>query len=320
MEHAWQKQVETGTKSRQNINSVSCQPVSSQSNPSQNIDNIIGSCQPVSSQSSEGVASIAQFLEKWKVCRELTRIELPESNNFDMLVKGPKAKFTVCVEGNIGSGKSTFLQHFSQFGDVEVYEEPVHKWRSVRGFNLFDLMYKDPCRWSHTFQSYVMMTMLELHVKSTTAPIKLIERSLYSGRHCFVENLYKSGKMTDIEYSVFCEWNKMIVQNLDVNVDLFVYLRTDPKVLNERIKQRARNEEQTIPLQYLVDLHTLHEKWLMENNQNLPAPVLVLDANDSLPAMYKKFEEHTSEILFRKLAGNEKTTLPPTSPVKKAVN
>lgn len=67
--------------------------------------------------------------------RELTKIELPESRA-DMLMKGPKPKFTVCVEGNIGSGKSTLLKHFSEFSDVEVFQEPVQRWRDVRGYNL----------------------------------------------------------------------------------------------------------------------------------------------------------------------------------------
>lgn len=53
-----------------------------------------------------------------------------------MFESGPKAKFTVCVEGNIGCGKSTLLKHFSQFDDVEVLQEPVEKWRDVRGYNL----------------------------------------------------------------------------------------------------------------------------------------------------------------------------------------
>lgn len=39
-------------------------------------------------------------------------------------------------------------------------------------------------------------------------------------RFCFVENLYKSGKLTNAEYSVYCEWFKIITQNLDVGVDL----------------------------------------------------------------------------------------------------
>lgn len=237
----------------------------------------------------------------------ITQIRLPLLD-FVMLEKGPKAKFTVSIEGNIGSGKSTLLQHFKSFTDVDVLEEPVHKWRDVRGNNLLDLMYKDPCRWAHTFQTYVQMTMLELHLKSTSSPVKLIERSLFSARHCFVENLFRTKKMSDPEYAVYCEWYRTIVQNLDVGLDLIVYLRTDPTVLHERIKKRARTEEQAIPLQYLKDLHELHEEWLIEKKHGLSAPVLVLDANDSLPAMYKKFEEHTADILCKKLDKRKSNT------------
>lgn len=44
--------------------------------------------------------------------------------------------FTVCVEGNIGSGKTTFLSHFKKFDNVTVLEEPVELWRDVSGTNL----------------------------------------------------------------------------------------------------------------------------------------------------------------------------------------
>ncbi len=41
---------------------------------------------------------------------------------------------------------------------------------------------------------------------------------------------------------------------------------------------RARSEEKVIPLDYLRELHVLHEDWLMKK-ENLPAPVLVIDAD-----------------------------------------
>lgn len=44
--------------------------------------------------------------------------------------------FTVLVEGNIGSGKTTFLEHFQQFEDVTLLTEPVEAWRNLRGWNL----------------------------------------------------------------------------------------------------------------------------------------------------------------------------------------
>lgn len=43
---------------------------------------------------------------------------------------------TVCVEGNIGSGKTTLLNQLGLLPDVEVFQEPVEKWRNVRGKNL----------------------------------------------------------------------------------------------------------------------------------------------------------------------------------------
>jgi septin family protein len=43
--------------------------------------------------------------------------------------------FTVFVEGNIGSGKTTFLNHFAN-ADVQLLSEPVEMWRNVEGHNL----------------------------------------------------------------------------------------------------------------------------------------------------------------------------------------
>lgn len=42
--------------------------------------------------------------------------------------------FTVFVEGNIGSGKTSFLNHFSKFKAL-VLAEPVETWRNMHGYN-----------------------------------------------------------------------------------------------------------------------------------------------------------------------------------------
>jgi deoxynucleoside kinase len=44
--------------------------------------------------------------------------------------------FTVFVEGNIGSGKTTFINYFAN-ADVHILSEPVEMWRNVEGHNLF---------------------------------------------------------------------------------------------------------------------------------------------------------------------------------------
>ena len=92
-----------------------------------------------------------------------------------------KRPFTVVVEGNIGSGKTTFLEHFSAKDIVEVVTEPVEEWRNVGGHNLLQLMYENPSRWSHIFQSYVQLTMTKNHVRklSSSQVCKLIEYLQY---------------------------------------------------------------------------------------------------------------------------------------------
>ena len=76
----------------------------------------------------------------------------------------------------------------------------------------------------------------------------MMERSLFSARHCFVENLHDSGKMSDAEFSVLCEWFDFLasgnLSSVDVGVDLIIYLRTKPEVAYERKKSRARKEEE----------------------------------------------------------------------------
>jgi len=49
--------------------------------------------------------------------------------------------FTVLIEGNIGSGKTTYLNHFEKYKqDICLLTEPVEKWRNVNGVNLLSLL------------------------------------------------------------------------------------------------------------------------------------------------------------------------------------
>ena len=57
--------------------------------------------------------------------------------------------FTVLVEGNIGSGKSTYMKHCYDHGTgVDIIMEPVDKWTDLNatGLNLLQMMYEDPKR------------------------------------------------------------------------------------------------------------------------------------------------------------------------------
>ncbi|XP_049720673.1 thymidine kinase 2, mitochondrial isoform X2 [Elephas maximus indicus] len=189
-------------------------------------------------------------------------------------------KSVICVEGNIASGKSTCLEFFSSTTDLE------------------GLMYCDPCRWGLTLQTYVQLTMLDQHTRPQTSPVRLMERSIHSARYVFVENLYRSGKMPEVDYVVLSEWFDWIVRNIDVSVDLIVYLRTTPETCYQRLKMRCREEEKVIPLEYLDAIHQLYEEWFLKGSPfPVAAPVLVIEADHNRQKMLELFEQNRDRIL-----------------------
>lgn len=220
--------------------------------------------------------------------------------------------FTVCVEGNIGSGKTTFLSHFKQFDNTVVLQEPVELWRDVAGTNLLELMYTDPSRYAFLFQSYVQLTMLQLHTYKTHQPYKVMERSVYSAR-CFIENMKRTKMLRDVESIVLEEWYNWCLKSAEIETDLIVYLRTTPEVVYQRMRQRARKEEVSVPLEYLRQIHEIHDDWLYKQTLfSLPAPVLVLDGNKGLDEMITQFESCKNRI-FNKSAeatSGKKDTIP----------
>ncbi|XP_051831041.1 thymidine kinase 2, mitochondrial [Antechinus flavipes] len=218
-------------------------------------------------------------------------MDKPEKNERDR-------KAVICIEGNIASGKTTCLDYFSKMTDIEVLTEPVPKWRNVRGHNPLGLMYQDASRWGITFQTYVQLTMLDQHTRPQISSLRMMERSIHSAKYIFVENLYKSGKMPEVDYVVLSEWFDWIVKNIDVSVDLIVYLRTSPETCYERLKMRCREEEKIIPLEYLEAIHQLYEEWLIKQTLfKVPSPVLVIEANQDTQTMLELYEKNRDQIL-----------------------
>ncbi|XP_039954759.1 deoxynucleoside kinase isoform X3 [Bactrocera tryoni] len=205
--------------------------------------------------------------------------------------------FTVLIEGNIGSGKTTFIKHFQKFEDkICAMTEPVEKWRNFKGYNLLELMYIDPDRWAMPFQSYVMLTMLERHTKPTDKPIKILERSLYSAKYCFVENLHKCGLIHNGMYEILKEWYSYVEDITHIQADLIVYLRTTPEVVYERIRKRARSEEACVPLEYIKQLHELHEDWLIRKKAGCNIKVLEIEADLDLSEIDREYKRSENVI------------------------
>lgn len=194
----------------------------------------------------------------------------------------------VVVEGNIGAGKSTFLNVVKKYLDVQIVFEPRYKWQNIKGNNLLDFFYKDGKRWAYTFQAYAFITRVieqEEKAKKNTKSFQFIERSVYSDRYCFAKNAFYTGKMSKLEWELYKEWFAWFVENRLEQPSGFIYLRAEPEVCYKRLIKHNRLEEAEVKLEYLKLLHNKHEDWLVHKRDVTKklesTPVLILDCNES---------------------------------------
>ena len=205
--------------------------------------------------------------------------------------------FVVSIEGNIGSGKSTMLKHFNKLQEVELLQEPVDQWRDLKGHNLLAKLYENPNRWSFQFQSYIQLTRLKLLKSPTDKRVKLLERSIQSNRFCFLELARREKTLIQPELEVLYKWCDWLDETLGLDLDLIVYLRTDPEIAYERMRQRDREEESNVPRELLQNVHQVYEDWLINKNLgDVKVPVLVLDANKDIEDMVKMYSEYQDQI------------------------
>merc|ERR1712168_686146 len=205
----------------------------------------------------------------------------------------------ISIEGNIATGKSTFikiLEDAANDEDWEITPEPVSQWTQIdgeqdpakaSGGNLLELFYNDPKRWSYTFQSYALLSRMRLQREpfGPECQARLSERSIHSDRYIFARNCFETGLMTETEWAIYQEWSSYLLNSLgELRLDGFIYLRADPKICSSRMAKRGRPEEQGVTIDYLNQLHEKHEAWLHRrefSNENIMSdiPILEIDCN-----------------------------------------
>ncbi len=216
-----------------------------------------------------------------------------------------KTPLFLMIEGNIGSGKSTFLKSIKKnLPHINCIPEPVNAWQSNdKDENLLDLFYKDMPRWAYTFQTFAFISRIKTlldYQKTSPHLFHAVERSVYCDRYCFAKNCFEQTMMTALEWKLYKDIFAWLVKNYAPKPAGFVYLRTEPAVSAQRISQRNRHEENNIPLSYLEALHHKHEEWLVHKKEIDPdlfyVPVLILDCNDDFEHNGAQKQKHLNTM------------------------
>jgi deoxyadenosine/deoxycytidine kinase len=183
------------------------------------------------------------------------------------------------IEGNIGSGKSTFIAklklHLKHVNGIPVVyvPEPVEEWESIQsvdGKNMIELFYANPKEYAFAFQMMAYITRLvylKREIKKYPDCILISERSLLADYYVFARMLYESGDISQEQFEIYNRWFNEFLE--DVTMTGIIYLKTDPQVCFDRCTTRARKGENVISLEYLTNCSTMHDKWLNNDNINI---------------------------------------------------
>jgi len=193
------------------------------------------------------------------------------------------------LEGNIGSGKSTFNKALEEYFNNKAnccglkicfLLEPVDIWNTIKdndGRTMIECYYADQERYAFPFQMMAYITRLHILREEYKKGYDIIftERCLFTDQNVFAKMLYDDGKIGEVEYQIYNKWFiEFIAEFPEIE---YVYMKTSPEVALSRIIKRARLGE-NIPLEYLKRCHDYHEEWLAQYSNKC-----VLDGNtDSL--------------------------------------
>lgn len=178
-------------------------------------------------------------------------------------------KFFV-IEGNIGSGKSYFLEKIKCFLENQqeykfiFLSEPIDDWiktKDVFGKSVFEKFNLDMSLNSFLFQLVCNTSrqtqLYELSEKLKTLEdgkwIILFERSLLSGQNIFAKNLLDKKLLSQSEYDFL---KKNFIFKIDLN---YFFLDIPFTTCFNNIKNRNRDSEKFITLDYLYSLELLYK-------------------------------------------------------------
>lgn len=209
------------------------------------------------------------------------------------------------IEGNIGAGKSTFLQLLAKHMPfVTISPEPLQNWQQqIYGQSLLTNFYQEPQRWAYTLETLTMMSRVKEHCSEQKRPgFVVLERSVYSGYYCFAYNSYTQKFMTDVEWQAHNTWFNTLVPTSCKPPRGFIYLQVDPAVAYQRLKKRNRYAEKTVTLSYLEQIDQRHEELLIKKQNILESlknvPVLTLNCNDEFETNADLLAEHLQSVQY----------------------
>lgn len=175
----------------------------------------------------------------------------------------------ICIEGNIGSGKTSLCQMIAREYDCKLILEQFAENPFLPYF------YKDPERYAFPVELFFMT---ERHKQLQGS---LMNRDLFLDMtisdYFFPKTLLFARKtLGEEEYRLFQQLHQILDASFP-NPDFLVYLHRPLPVLLEHIKERGRPYEQEIEAKYLQEIQDSYFEFFMGYTEY---PILIIDLNE----------------------------------------
>lgn len=211
-------------------------------------------------------------------------------------------KIIISVEGNIGVGKSTFINilksKWNEKGGSEVIHEPVDMWKNLvnsDGKNILQTFYEDIPRWAYSFQNVACITRMmkiEDTVRNTNSKYIFLDRSLGTDKNVFEAMLHDQGQINQMEHSMYTLWTDFYQRYVrSQSNQIYIYLKASPETCASRIKKRGRVEEESIELDYLKNLNEYHDTWLLNESNTI-----IIDCEEEFETDANKHNQMINQI------------------------
>ncbi len=191
----------------------------------------------------------------------------------------------ICIEGIIGSGKTTLIEQISKklFPTVEI----VLLKERFENNKLLELFYQNPNPYRVLTEYGFLIDRFHQIFHHFSIYNQHFTLSDFTFRKClwFAEN-----NLTSSEYNEYRKHFLQLEKDLNIFPEKIIFLNISPQQASQNIKIRNRTMERNITLSYLEKLYDIYIK----NINNLELPVFSIDVDD-----YEGLSDKVIEIMMK---------------------
>ncbi|KAG2382501.1 hypothetical protein C9374_005081 [Naegleria lovaniensis] len=208
--------------------------------------------------------------------------------------------FVICVDGNIGVGKSRLCNLIQQFIKREFNDIPLcHVVENVeKNIDLFKLYLSNQCEHGLDFQKWIISDKVEQFVEqygqtNSKRMIVLMDRSLLADRHVFVRNLVEKNLLTPEQHGLYIEYFEQLLRKHPRNLfypDFHIVIDACIDTAMERISRRNRVGESSV---YTKDYLELIERFHKDMYQSLLSEYAGIDRGINNSKLFR-FDNNTN--------------------------